>query len=962
MITKGKRYSLLGYPGPKGEDGVGPAVKVGTLVLTNGTIEFVNSNSITWGLATNGSLTASFSQETVAGGGGNWATATKTGSDIQISTGVTNTLHYGKFITTYTPGGEGGGMGLNTAITGGSMTGNSSGLSINLPNYLTTAAQSVHTHDYQSTGAYLTTAAQSVHTHDYQSTGAYLTTAAQSGHTHSDLYQSTGAYLTTAMQSASSSVFAKTGITTASTAGSDLAATHNTDGLSLGVPKWLTAAVGGGGAAVSMSAGNMTSAGSGYSNVSSGTLFLAGGNNITLSQNGANITISGANVGGAQTGISGMIVSDATYSSGTVLFSNVSNITISSSVNGGSQYIKLSVADAMLTGERANYYYTSANTLANSTHGHGNISISATSNSTETAIRMTSASSGFTFVQPSFITTAAASGHTHGAGATASTAGSDLVITSASNSWQFGIPKWITTYAAGAATDHSHGNVSISATSNSTETAMRFTSASSGFTIVQPSFLTTAAVSNHDHTNKLGSGTTIATTAGVILKVTADSNGLNISYPNAITTAAASDHTHGVFSISATSNSTETAIRITSNSSGFTFVQPSFITTAMASNESHYSATSQLSATFAQTANVMLTGERASYQYTSANTKFASKFSLAGANTAGTTTQNISDQLYLSGDNMMTLSADGSTIKFSVNTASLVGTGALASLQYTSANTKFFQGYSLEGAQTAGSTVSGSASRIYLSGGNMMTLSGNQNTIVFSVNTASLVGTGALGSLQYTSANTAFFQGYSLEGNTSGSTVSGSASRIYLSGGNNITLSGNQNTIVISAGAGGGGIAMSLSGNSTSAGGGYSNITSGTAILAGGDNITLSQNGSRISIIGATANGPASMYFSDNDKATWSSSTNGSSTTVMITSLGAGGGAALKGSGTYSQNTGTIEFANSNGITFGLTANSMTASVSVSAATGSIYFGNISGYSFTSSTEASKTTFYIKTA
>jgi hypothetical protein len=78
--------------------------------------------------------------------------------------------------------------------------------------------------------------------------------------------------------------------------------------------------------------------------VSSGTAILAGGNNITLSQNGQSITISGANAGGAQTGISGVVVSDTTYTSGTISFSNAGNITISSSVNGATQYVRLSVA------------------------------------------------------------------------------------------------------------------------------------------------------------------------------------------------------------------------------------------------------------------------------------------------------------------------------------------------------------------------------------------------------------------------------------------------------------------------------------------------------------------------------------------------------------------------------------------------------------------------------------------
>ena len=50
--------------------------------------------------------------------------------------------------------------------------------------------------------------------------------------------------------------------------------------------------------------------------ISSGTMTLAGGNNITLSQAGNAVTISGPNVGGAQTGISGLANSETTYTSG----------------------------------------------------------------------------------------------------------------------------------------------------------------------------------------------------------------------------------------------------------------------------------------------------------------------------------------------------------------------------------------------------------------------------------------------------------------------------------------------------------------------------------------------------------------------------------------------------------------------------------------------------------------------
>lgn len=67
--------------------------------------------------------------------------------------------------------------------------------------------------------------------------------------------------------------------------------------------------------------------------VSSGTATLAGGNNITLSQAGNAITISGPNTvaQSAQTGISGVVASDSTYSSGSVIISGENNITVHSS-------------------------------------------------------------------------------------------------------------------------------------------------------------------------------------------------------------------------------------------------------------------------------------------------------------------------------------------------------------------------------------------------------------------------------------------------------------------------------------------------------------------------------------------------------------------------------------------------------------------------------------------------------
>lgn len=137
-----------------------------------------------------------------------------------------------------------------------------------------------------------------------------------------------------------------------------------------------------GGAGASFGVSNVGNT-SGNTGLTGSNLVLSGGNGVTLSQsthaNGATVGVSVAtsyaasnhshgnptlnltNLTGTtasasngltlslsaaapQTGISGMIVSDATYTSGTVSFSNQNGVTIGSSVNGASQYVRLSVA------------------------------------------------------------------------------------------------------------------------------------------------------------------------------------------------------------------------------------------------------------------------------------------------------------------------------------------------------------------------------------------------------------------------------------------------------------------------------------------------------------------------------------------------------------------------------------------------------------------------------------------
>lgn len=156
--------------------------------------------------------------------------------------------------------------GTNGAITGGSITVNTAGVSVNLPAYLTTAALSADSSKYAFTGFTTTTGAGAVVAGTHNTAGlllavpAYLTTADLSANSSkyagvngaitggsitvntSGVSVNLPAYLTTAALSGDSSKYAFTGFTTTTVAGAVVAGTHNTAGLLLAVPGYLTTA------------------------------------------------------------------------------------------------------------------------------------------------------------------------------------------------------------------------------------------------------------------------------------------------------------------------------------------------------------------------------------------------------------------------------------------------------------------------------------------------------------------------------------------------------------------------------------------------------------------------------------------------------------------------------------------------------------------------------------------------
>ena len=107
--------------------------------------------------------------------------------------------------------------------------------------------------------------------------------------------------------------------------------------------------------------------------LSSGTVTLAGGNNITLSQAGNAVTISGAAAAGAQTAISGIAASNTTYTSGTVTFTGVGGgVTVSSNTG---QRVDISVAAQSVQPETQTFVGGIGNSQTTYTSGTVNLSV-----------------------------------------------------------------------------------------------------------------------------------------------------------------------------------------------------------------------------------------------------------------------------------------------------------------------------------------------------------------------------------------------------------------------------------------------------------------------------------------------------------------------------------------------------------------------------------------------------------
>ena len=192
-----------------------------------------------------------------------------------------------------------------------------------------------------------------------------------------------------------------------------------------------------------------------------------------------------------------------------------------------------------------------------------------------------------------------------------------------------------------------------------------------------------------------------------------------------------------------------------------------------------------------------------------------------------------------------------------------------------------------------------------------------------------------------------------------GGSINGSTGDISIVGGSNITVSNNDSTIEIIGGAGGGGGFASLVGSQN-----VTVSTSGSTATIQGPNLTpyLTTAApsvhthpvlSAIGAPGSTFSSGGSAFFANSNRVSFGMSgvagfpqsitasvevsyltaganitlsTTGSTVSIIGAAAGTGGGAAISASGN-SQNTGTVNFAASNGVSFGLSNNgTLTAS------------------------------------
>lgn len=312
---------------PYSAAGGGVALSAGTNSSSSGTVVFSNSNGVTFGMSPTGVITATVTPGAAAG------IAAVQLSNTTYTSGTVNFINSNGVSFGSTTG---GGVTASYTVPGATVFSNSNNVSFGLNGSTITATATV---PIGIAGAAAGTQTGTTGTLVFANSNGL--TFGMSGSS-----QVTGSYTVPG-----ATVFSNSNNVSFGLNGSTITATATF--------------AGGAGISAGVSTGGNTS---GNTGTYSGQLVFAGGNNITLSvSSGAagaqTITISGANAGGAQTGISGVVVSNTTYTSGTISFSNANGISFGSSAG---QAITASYTVPTQTNQTIGLYASSQTTAQSS--------------------------------------------------------------------------------------------------------------------------------------------------------------------------------------------------------------------------------------------------------------------------------------------------------------------------------------------------------------------------------------------------------------------------------------------------------------------------------------------------------------------------------------------------------------------------------------------------------------------
>jgi hypothetical protein len=502
----------------------------------------------------------------------------------------------------------------------------------------------------------------------------------------------------------------------------------------------------------------------------------------------------------------------------------------------GGNNVTLSAATAA---GAATIIISGANTVAQTVQTQASGAIAGTGFTSTTtagaAVTATMGTNGLSMAIPAFITTFVndqTSGRAGTGFTSTTTAGTAIVATQGTNGLSMAVPAFLTTATQSVQTQASGAIAGTGFTSTTTAgTAVVATQGTNGLSMAIPAFITTFV--NDLTSGRAGTGFTSTTTAGTAITAALGTNGLSMAVPAYITTfAAQTTQTQASGAIAGTgftsTTTAGTAIVATQGTNGLSMAVPQYITTFVNDLTSGRAGTGTTLAltNITGTLNVGTNGVALSLSGNAAGGGGGAALQGSGTYTQNTGTiqfANSNGVTFGLSTNQMTASvktdyaATGFTSTTTAGTAIFATQGTNGLLMAVPAYITTFA------SQTADTNKAGTGTTLALTNLNG-TLSANTNGVALSINNID-----------------DHLMGWAIVGNTAGTTGTTLTTEapLYLQGGDNITLSGNSNTIVIqgAAGGAGGGIALANDG---------STLTNGTAVFSNANGVSFGLNGSTV--------------------------------------------------------------------------------------------------------------------